>query len=422
MFELPEIAPEDLLAWAVPALVVFGAAALVVVAIVLVVRVARRGKGARRRAREALDSLGVRLVELDDQTEELELEIGMSSALYDGRPPASLRRARLTAQHTRDDAFAAYRDAADEGMLPSAQRREAKRLTAGIDKAMEVIRGARADNEEWLREHASADEQIDVARRRIDELETRMGDPGALRAELDRIADESEWEDAAQADDEARAAIDEAREHLRDAEDRAADPSRSARESLRACEKALSRAEQASRLLEETHRLVKNAYLAVDDERRAAESAIRAAIGTQKTLDAEHAPRLAEAIRVAGVALESAGEIAGRRPVTANERIARLRDRLDMALADARTQQQRLRGARSALPGSLNAARSALARAEAVILDAEVDARVRLDSARRELAFARQAHDPIEALDASRRARRDAEDAAVLARFRKRRR
>src|SRR5699024_5637960 len=160
---------------------------------------------------------------------------------------------------------------------------------------------------------------------------------------------------------------------------------------------------------------------AVDDERMAAESAIRAAIGTQKTLDAEQAPRLAEAIRVAGVALEQATRIADRRPVTANERIARLRDRLDEALADMRTQQQRLRGARSALPGSLNAARSALARAEAVVLDAEVDARVRLDSARRELAFARQSHDPIEALDASRRARRDAEDAAVLARFRKRR-
>ncbi|MGO3320817.1 MAG: hypothetical protein ACTIL0_09965, partial [Microbacterium gubbeenense] len=107
---------------------------------------------------------------------------------------------------------------------------------------------------------------------------------------------------------------------------------------------------------------------------------------------------------------------------TANERIARLRDRLDVALGDSRTQQQQLRGARSALPGSLNAARSALARAEAVVLDAEVDARVKLDSARRELALARQAHDPSEALEASRRARLDAEAAATLARNRKRRR
>ncbi|WP_110588080.1 hypothetical protein [Microbacterium suaedae] len=422
MIELPEVTTEGVLAWVIPALVVFGGTALVIVAIVMAVRVARRGKRARRSARESLDAVGAKLVELDDQTEGLELEIGMSSALYDGRPPASLRRARLTAQHTRDDAFAAYRDASGEDVLPSAQRREAKRLSVGIDKAMEIIRRARADHEEWLREHSSAQEQVDVARRRIVELEARMGEPAALRAELARIADESEWEAAAHADDEASESLEEAKALLREAEEQAADPSRSARETLRACEEAVSRAERASRLLEETHRLVKNARLAVDDEHRAAESAIRAAIGTQKALDPEQAAELGEAIRVASAALESASEIAERRPVTANERIARLRDRLDMALADARTQQQRLRGARSALPGSLNAARSALARAEAVILDAEVDARVRLDSARRELAFARQSHDPIEALDASRRARRDAEDAAVLARFRKRRR
>ncbi|WP_221584684.1 hypothetical protein [Microbacterium sp. G2-8] len=426
MFDLEEIldgVPVDLLlAWLIPAAIVFGAAAVVVIGIVVVVRVARRGRRAQAKAVHALEQLGSRLVALDDAAAELELEIGMSSALYDGRPPASLRRARLTAQHTRNDAFAAYRDATADGVLPAEQRREAKRLTSAIDQAMDVIGRARADNAEWIAEHASADEQVQVARQRIDDLVTRMGDPAALRAELERIADESEWEDAAHADADARAAVDEAETHWAAAAEQAQDPSQSARASLEACEKALARAEQASQMLEETHRLVTNAYLAVDDERKAAASAIRAAIGTQATLDAKHAPRLAEAIRVANAALEAAEKIADRRPVTANERIARLRDRLDLALADARTEQQRLRGARSALPGSLNAARSALSRAEAVVLDAEVDARVRLDSARRELAFARQSHDPIEALDAARRAIRDAEDAAVLARFRKRRR
>lgn len=419
---LPEVDSGAVMSWLIPALVVFGIAAAAIAAIAVVVRIARRGRGARERADRELQTVGAKLVELDDAAAELELEVDMSSALYDGRPPASLRRARLTAQHTRDDAFAAYRDASADGALPAERRTAARKLTSAIDDALAVIASARAENASWVDAHASADEQVDAMRARIDGIRATMGDPSALRAELERIADESEWEDAAHADAAAREALEDAERLWREAREAASDPTRSAREALAASEHALVRADHSARMLEETHRLVANAALAVREEIQAARGAIRAAIGTQATLEPRDAERLAEAIRVAETALEQAERVADRRPVTANERIARLRDRLDMALADARTQQQRLRGARSALPGTLNAARSALARAEAVVTDAEIDARVRLDSARRELAAARQAHDPVEALDAARRAVRDAQDAAVLARFRKRRR
>ena len=76
-----------------------------------------------------------------------------------------------------------------------------------------------------------------------------------------------------------------------------------------------------------------------------------------------------------------------------------------------------MRGARTALPGTLAAARAAVAHAEAQITRsrAGADARVRLTAAQRELASARQATDPVEALDAARRAMRNAEDAQALA-------
>ena len=58
-----------------------------------------------------------------------------------------------------------------------------------------------------------------------------------------------------------------------------------------------------------------------------------------------------------------------------------------------------------------------IARAEASVAHARAGApaRLRLLSAERELAEARQAADPVEALDAARRAMRDAEDASALA-------
>jgi hypothetical protein len=76
-----------------------------------------------------------------------------------------------------------------------------------------------------------------------------------------------------------------------------------------------------------------------------------------------------------------------------------------------------MRGARTALPGTLAAARNAIAQAEASVAHSQAgaDARARLISSQHELALARQAQDPVAALDAARRAMRDAEDAKALA-------
>ncbi|GAA1723936.1 hypothetical protein [Microbacterium paludicola] len=412
--DVTEIEP---LGWIIPALVVFGSAAVLAVVVVLAVRYARRGPGARRRAAASVERAGVALVRLDDAIDELELEVGLSGALYGGGAPASLRRARMTAQHTRDEAFATYRDLTDPDAPPAVVDRAARELLRRIERASRTIDTARAEHRAWIDQHVTAAEQIDAAERRLAELRARMGDPGALLRELDQGADRSEWGEAERAAEAARSAVALAEQHLAAARAGAQDPSRSALEDLAAAERALRRADAESRALEETHRLVTQAGLAVGDEIAAARAAIRSATGIRAALPPDEAEVLGDEIRWASGELARIEPTAARRPVSANEAIARVRERLDAALADAHTAQQRLRGARSALPGTLAAARSAVGRAEAALPDraAGLEARVRLDTARQELADARQMSDPVEALDAARRAIRHAEDAKALA-------
>ncbi|MCD1269325.1 hypothetical protein B5M43_010825 [Microbacterium sp. MEC084] len=407
----------DLLAWLVPAAVVFGSAAVLVVVVVLAVRFARRAPAARRRAAAELGTAGAALVQLDDAVDELDLEVGLSGALYGGGAPPSLRRARMTAQHARDEAFVAYRDAGDPRVVPADAARAARDLHRRIERELATIEAARREHRDWIQANVGASEQVAGAERRLAELRARMGDPGALLRELEQRADPEEWTDAARAVDDARSAVAEAERRIAAAREIAADPTRSALEDLAGAERALRRADAASRTLEETHRLVTQAGLAVSDEIAAARSAVRSATSIRAALPADQAERLGDEIRWADQQLDRIEPTAARRPVSANEAIARVRDRLDMALADAHTAQQRLHGARTALPGTLAAARSAIGHAEAAIPEhtAGLDARVRLDAARRELAAARQTQDPVEALDAARRAIRHAEEAKALA-------
>lgn len=94
---------------------------------------------------------------------------------------------------------------------------------------------------------------------------------------------------------------------------------------------------------------------------------------------------------------------------------------LDTALATARNQTERLAHARTALAGTLVSARSQLTAARGFIAagggHVGADARTRLREAERELAVAEAEADPVEALDAARRAVTHARDADALARY-----
>ncbi|WP_228479400.1 hypothetical protein [Microbacterium atlanticum] len=403
--------------WVIPALVVFGVTALALAALAWAVRRARRSPRARAAAEQERARAGAALVRLDDAVAELELEVGLSGALYGGDAPPSLRRARLTAQHVRDEGFEEYRDLSDPELVPVDIRRASARIERHAEEALAKVASARAEHGAWVRANVSASGQIDAARRRLDALRSTMGDPAALVAELSSRFAEEEWRDAARAGHAALEARTAAERHLDDAAARAADPSLSALADLAAAERALRRAEAEARSLEETHRLVLQAAQAVPEELSAARAALRQASVTREHLEVADAERLGAELHAVSDELDRIETDAARRPTRTIHAVARVRSRLDLALGDARTAQQRLRGARTALPGTLAAARGAIAQAEASVSHtrAGADARARLVSAQRELAEARQAQDPVAALDAARRAMRDAEDAAVLA-------
>ncbi len=158
------------------------------------------------------------------------------------------------------------------------------------------------------------------------------------------------------------------------------------------------------------------AAAALPGEFASAYEEIREALPMLETLPPDAADALSRALRTARTTLAALEPGSARRPTETVEAIARLRDDLDLAQGDARSASERLRGARTALPGTLASARQALARAESAVARPGTGpaARVRLATARDDLAAARQATDPVAALDIARRALRHAEDASAL--------
>lgn len=106
-------------------------------------------------------------------------------------------------------------------------------------------------------------------------------------------------------------------------------------------------------------------------------------------------------------------------PVKALDRIGAAVARLDLALASARNQAQRLEHARVAYEGTLVSAKSQIGVVRSYISKngAGVGARTRLAEAERQLMLAEAATDPVEALDTVRRAVTHARDADALARY-----
>lgn len=383
--------------WLVPVAIAAGVVALLVLAVVVAVRVVRRSPRMRAAASAARAEAIVALGELDDAVDDLDVAFEALDAVEAGDLPADLRRARATAQRTRDRGFSDVLDLSGDTSVAASRRDRARRFAQTFQTQTERVRDARAQLSAWARTHREAADLRTAALRRRDAVVAASGDPAPLLATLrERFdpADRSEAERAAEAASLALSAVDAALEH--DDE-----------QHLMVATRALRRAARCLRAVEDEHRIALQAA-----ENAAAEIAAARAEMTDADAAASRpeacAPDATARLRTARDELDAAATRSARRPREAVAVVARVRAERDRAVGEALTPRRRLEAARAALPGTLACARAALATAEA--RDAAdgvhppIARRLQLEDARRRLAVARAETDAAPALEAARAA------------------
>ena len=376
--------------WAVPTALAIVGALLVTAVVVMVVRARRRSPRARAAADAARLAAADALLRLDDAATDLDIAFEASEALVDGDSTSALRRSRAAALRARDRGFTDVAALESSSAIPAQRRIEAEAVRAQLEVQLAKVARTRAELVEWARAHGTPSDRVRAARARRDDVVRAAGDPAPLIAGLRERFAEDDWRDAAEAADAATAALAQADETLA-AADAATDPAEIDRLVHEATD-ATRRAARHLRAVEDAHRIALQAADNAGAEVAAARDELAAAIDIAESRPDECASDAAARLREATNDLDAAALDAGRRPRAAIETVARVRELRDDLLGEAPAPRRRLEAARAALPGTLACARAALAAAEARD-DRTIDARLRRDRARRELAAARAATD-----------------------------
>ncbi|MBV0896059.1 hypothetical protein [Microbacterium sp. NC79] len=404
----------ELLPW----IVVFGTTGVLCLVAGLAIRGYRRTPRARARREVTWTRTGQALLRLDTAIEESDIELGLAGAMYGGTAPRTLAAARAHAANARDDAFARYQRALENKDSHPGAVRDARHVGDLANRALLKLENAQLEHQKWLTANADAPAQVAAARGRLSEIVAEMGDPTALERDLATQFAATEWAPVKDANDALERALAEAERAIARAEENVSEPGRSVMADLAAGEKQLRAAEAASLVADQAHRAVLDASIAVASELASVRADITKGVALQKTVPVEAAQRFGAELERALADVEQIEPRADREPTAVIAEISRIRDRLDVALGNARTARDRIEGARNALPATTATARRAIAHAEAIVVQgSSADARVRLTEAHDAMASSRSAEDAVSALDAVRRAIRHAEDAEALANY-----
>lgn len=394
-------------------------AALTVVGFVVLSRRARRTANAPLPGRT---DAGVALVRADDAVRAAGDDYDFALAQFGEDRTRDFARAIEQAKADLEKAFQ-LQNRIDDAEWEGENRRRgwAKSIRALADRARQTVQAEAARFAELRRSESSAPETLTLLRQQLAAVDERRPAVAKVLADLGKdyvqslvapVADNLDA--AATAVAEARAAADQA--------DAAIAASR-----VTAVTDALATAQQRARdaaaLLDAIeHRRDELAAAVASVASLATEQ--KAALEAARVLrDAPPDPDSSAAVNDAIGALErELAEVGGtgrRDPVAELDRLVDAGDALDVAVSAARNQQRRLDGARGALDGALVSARTQISAVEDFIGShgGGAGSRSKLAEAKRELVLAENAADPVEALDAARRAQNRARDADDLARY-----
>jgi chromosome segregation ATPase len=399
-------------------------AALTVFGLGILARRGRRGavQGAGRSLELEADGA---LLRLDDAVAASADEVAFATAQFGADRAQPFADALDAARKDLAEAFALKHRLEDASPESDTRRREwTRRIATLCERSTKQLEAHSREFSALRSAEADAPERLRRARQRHDQLSSRVL---ARRRAVDELAARFDASAVSGIRGSVAAAIEEltrAASHLTTAEAGLGGPVTAVGDSLVEAERSLQRvdaklaaAEDAERNLgqstAELEQLTSRARTDLDEARARGASAPDADVADTIT------GAVAEVEEVLAVVAAPATRAD---PVRAVDRVQIALAHLDTALATARNQEQRMLHARQALEGALFSARSQIATARGALGErgrsAGTDARVRLAEAERELELAVRTADPVEALDAARRAATHARDADALARYR----
>ena len=412
----------DLLAGASLAIGTFLVLALIIGVVAFVVLFARRGDRATSRAGSGIAELsrraGTLLVRLDDAVREAEGEVGYAVAQFGTERAKPFADSLDDAQRKLAEAFR-LRQSLDDA-IPDSDR-ERREWTLQIIALCEQAEALLAQQDAAFRRlrsvEANAGGTLEDLRRRIRDTTERVGKARDTTARLRAEYADHVVRDVAGNADRAERLLALATEH---ADATAGDIRESG---VNAVSSRLAEAAQAAReadgLLDAVDRRARELEVAAsalaDRRTTAAADVAEARRELDNAPDPDSGARILEAIeRVTAFTPRSPAD-----PVADLDDLGDAIEDLDLALASSRNQAQRLTHARAAYEGTLVSARSQIAIARDLVARGRtgVAARTRLAEAERQFEIAQAETDPVEALDAIRRAVTHARDADALARY-----
>ncbi len=417
------MAPELLRALTVAGITVGVVFALLTVAgIVLLARRNRRNGSGPRPDRAVELRADSALLRLDDAVTASDAELAFAAAQFGTDRTKPFADALESARRDLAEAFGLKRRLEDTTPDTERHRREwNRRILTLTERSLQSLEAHEREFGALRSAETSAPERIRRARLRLEELREHTAGRTLALEQLAAAYDDAAVAPARTAAHDAATELGEAARLLAAADSGLTGPVTAVGDDIAAAERTLQRAATLLDAAEKSEQNLTRATAELERVTAAAREQLDEARTRRATApDADTADAITRAIADVEKVLARLGAPgADRDPVRAMDEVQVGLGRLDTALASARNQEQRIRSATEALEGALFSARSQIAAARSAIggRSAGTGARARLAEAERELELALHAADPVEALDAARRAATHARDADALARY-----